>query len=114
MTEPIHLTLDCWISPEQALTYIYAPFEIPPQIGQIEVSYHYDAAISSDPTLTDGNTIDIGIFDPRGIEFMSQGFRGWSGSARQQFYLAEDSATPVTCLDLFSQGNGISASVRIK
>src|SRR5258706_13157979 len=113
MTEPIHLTLDCWISPEPALTYIYAPFEIPPQIGQFEVSYHYDAAISSDPTLTDGNTIDIGLFDPRGIEFMSQGFRGWRGRARQQFDFAEDSATPCTCLDTFSQGNGLPASMVI-
>jgi hypothetical protein len=94
MTEPFHLTLDCLIKPEQALTYLNLPFEVPPQIGRIDVAYTYDAAISSDPTLTGGNTIDIGLIDPRGAQFMTQGFRGWSGSARQSLYVAEDSATP--------------------
>ncbi len=94
MTRPFHLTLDYLIRPEQALTYIHVPFDVPPHTGQIDVAYTYDAAISSDPTLTGGNTIDIGLIDPRGEQFMTQGFRGWSGSARQQFYLAEDSATP--------------------
>ncbi len=90
----ITLQLDCHLTPDQTFTYINLPFEVPADIGRIDVAYHYDNAISSDPTLGGGNTIDIGIIDPRGPEFMTQGFRGWSGSARQQFYVAADSATP--------------------
>ncbi|MCZ7547470.1 MAG: CehA/McbA family metallohydrolase [Anaerolineae bacterium] len=58
------------------------------------MSYEYDAAIDSNPFLTGGNTVDIGIFDQRGIDFLSAGFRGWSGSARQSFFIAPDEATP--------------------
>ncbi|MBX3083893.1 MAG: PHP domain-containing protein [Anaerolineae bacterium] len=88
------LVLDYHIQPEQTFTYINVPFEVPPQIGRIDVSYSYGDSISSDPTLVGGNTVDIGIIDPRGGQFMTQGFRGWSGSARKQFYVAYDSATP--------------------
>jgi hypothetical protein len=88
------LQLDCHLTPDQTFTYVNLPFEVPADIGRIDVAYKYGDAISSDPTLSGGNTIDIGIIDPRGSQFMTQGFRGWSGSARQQFYVAADSATP--------------------
>ena len=93
MTDSRQLTLDYVIKPEQTFTYINVPFEVPPHTGRIDVAYTYDAAIGSDPTLIGGNTVDIGIIDPRGAQFMTPGFRGWSGSARQQFYIAQDSAT---------------------
>jgi hypothetical protein len=89
-----HLTLNVAITPEQTFTYVNVPFKVPQGIGQIEVSYTYPSAISSDPHVSGGNTIDIGLIDPRGAEFMTQGFRGWSGSARHTFYVGEDSATP--------------------
>jgi hypothetical protein len=39
--------------------------------------------------------IDIGLFDPRGSDFPGDaGFRGWSGSARQEFTIAPTEATP--------------------
>ncbi len=42
-----------------------------------------------------GNTIDIGIFDSRGHEFLhAAGFRGWSGASKREFFIAQDSATP--------------------
>lgn len=88
------LQLSCHILPDQTFTYINLPFEVPSGIGRIDVRYRYDAAISSDPTISGGNTVDIGIIDSRGAQFMTQGFRGWSGSARQQFYIAHDGATP--------------------
>jgi predicted metal-dependent phosphoesterase TrpH len=94
MTEPLHLQLDVQIVPEQTFTYIHLPFDVPSNIGRIDVAYTYQGAIASDPTLAGGNTVDIGLIDPRGEQFMTQGFRGWSGSARKTFYLAEDSATP--------------------
>jgi hypothetical protein len=87
-------TREITFSPEQTLTYVNVPFDVPEGIGRIDVSYHYDGAIGSDPTLTGGNTIDIGLFDPRGAGFMAEGFRGWSGSARSEFFVALDDATP--------------------
>ncbi|HYO89369.1 MAG TPA: CehA/McbA family metallohydrolase, partial [Candidatus Limnocylindrales bacterium] len=94
MTGPTHLRLTGTLTPDQTLTYVHLPFEVPEGIGQIDVAYSYDAAISSDPTLAGGNTIDIGIFDPRGIEFLNAGFRGWSGSARTAFSVGTETATP--------------------
>ncbi|MEZ4681237.1 MAG: CehA/McbA family metallohydrolase [Caldilineaceae bacterium] len=74
--------------------YFYIPFELPTAARRLTVRYHYSAAMSSDE-VTGGNVIDLGIFDPRGGEFPGGlGFRGWSGSARSEFYLAVDDATP--------------------
>src|SRR3989304_913548 len=42
-----------------------------------------------------GNTVDIGIFDPRGREFLdAAGFRGWSGASKREFFIAPQEATP--------------------
>jgi hypothetical protein len=42
-----------------------------------------------------GNTIDIGIFDPRGRDFLDHGgFRGWSGAAKREFFIAPHEASP--------------------
>ncbi|HRW08789.1 MAG TPA: hypothetical protein P5121_26985, partial [Caldilineaceae bacterium] len=74
--------------------YYYIPFTLPTAARQLQVRYHYSAAISSD-NVTGGNVIDLGIFDPRGREFPGgAGFRGWSGSARQAFTIGLDDATP--------------------
>ncbi|MBK8026973.1 MAG: PHP domain-containing protein [Chloroflexi bacterium] len=94
MTDPIHLVLSGALTPDQTLTYIHLPFEVPEGIDRIEVAYSYDAAIGSDPLLSGGNTIDIGIFDPRGVEFLNAGYRGWSGSARSEFTVGRETATP--------------------
>ncbi|MEZ4735202.1 MAG: CehA/McbA family metallohydrolase [Caldilineaceae bacterium] len=62
--------------------------------GRLHIRYHYSAAISSAQT-AGGNVIDIGIFDPQGTTFPGgAGFRGWSGSARQEFMIGPDDATP--------------------
>lgn len=88
------LVLEGTLTPSQTLTYPMLPFDAPPHTERIDVEYTYSAAIDSDPHLTGGNTIDIGIFDPRGHAFMGEGFRGWSGSARSAFFIATDTATP--------------------
>lgn len=79
---------------EQTLSYFYLPFELPENVVRFDVAYEYSDGIGSDPQLTGGNTVDIGIFDPRGTGFMTEGFRGWSGSARSEFFIALDDATP--------------------
>ncbi len=83
-----------FVGPERTFSYELVPFDVPDGVGRIEVSYEYDAAISSDPTVTGGNVVDLGVFDERGAEFMGKGFRGWSGSERKTFTITEDSATP--------------------
>lgn len=89
-----HLTLKGTLTPDQTLTYVHLPFDVPEGIERIDVAYRYDAAIGSDPHLSGGNTIDIGIFDPRGADFLKAGFRGWSGSARSAFSVGRAEATP--------------------
>ena len=74
--------------------YSLVPFPIPPGCRQLEVRYSYGDRIDSDPFLTGGNTLDIGLFDPRGVEPGSAGFRGWSGSHKDAFVVGEEWATP--------------------
>ncbi len=74
----------------QRAPYLYIPFDVPPGVGTLRAAYR--------TTLKSGagsEHVDIGIFDPRGHAFGSAaGFRGWSGAARDHFYLSEAAATP--------------------
>jgi hypothetical protein len=76
------------------MRYSLEPFRVPSGLRQIHVRYSYSERIDSDPTLSGGNTLDIGLFDPRGTETGSAGFRGWSGSNQLEFVIGEDWATP--------------------
>lgn len=87
-------TLSGHLPPDAAGDYHLVPFEMPPGVDRLEVRYGYDAAIGSDPGLTGGNTLDIGLFDERGAAYPGPGFRGWSGSAREVFAIGPDDATP--------------------
>jgi hypothetical protein len=82
------------LTPDHVQTYPLLPFTVPPHTTRIDVRYRYADAIGSDPHLTGGSTIDIGIFDARGTTFLGEGFRGWSGSARSEFTLSTHDATP--------------------
>ncbi|MBI1279862.1 MAG: PHP domain-containing protein [Anaerolineaceae bacterium] len=81
------------VGKDRTLSYVLVPFHVPEHTGRIEVTYAYDAAISSDPAISGGNVVDIGIFDPRGADFLGHGFRGWSGSERLTFFITPDEAT---------------------
>jgi hypothetical protein len=74
--------------------YSLVPFSVPSGCRQLEVRYSYSDRIDSDPLLAGGNTLDIGLFDPRGAEPGGTGFRGWSGSHKDMFVVGEDWATP--------------------
>ena len=74
--------------------YVLVPFELRPGTRQLEVRYAYTDRIDSDPLIDGGNTLDIGLFDPRGTAPGSVGFRGWSGSHKDAFVVGEDWATP--------------------
>ena len=88
------ITHEGTLQPAQEKTYVHLPFEVPAGAIRIQVEYHYSRQIGSDPLLTGGNTIDLGIFDERGIDFSSAGFRGWSGSERSSFFITATDATP--------------------
>ncbi len=70
--------------------YVYVPFEVPARCSRIEVAYHYAPVAPTD----EAATLDIGIFDIRGTEPFTGGFRGWSGSDRRQFFIEHTAATP--------------------
>jgi hypothetical protein len=72
------------------------PFEVPPGIGRLHVHYQVSRQLSGDKVgWQEGNIVDIGLFDPRGAEFLAaKGFRGWTGTSRQAFTITADGATP--------------------
>jgi hypothetical protein len=75
--------------------YIYLPVPVPPRASRLQVSYQYSDPVTAPFGVGPGNTVDIGIFDPRGHEFIqATGFRGWSGAARREFFIAPHEATP--------------------
>ena len=67
--------------------YYYIPFEVPPGTTRIDVTLAYPKA--------EDCVIDLGAFDPRDTGYPTEdGFRGWSGGAREHFFIATDDATP--------------------
>ncbi|QDP98720.1 phosphoesterase [Microlunatus elymi] len=72
--------------------WVYLPVVVPDGVSAIAASYSYHRPEVVDGAV--GNACDLGVFDPRGIEFGGEGFRGWSGGARTGFMISENSATP--------------------
>lgn len=67
--------------------YFYIPFEVPAGTTRIDVTLDYPKA--------EDCIIDLGAFDPRDSSYpTAEGFRGWSGGARDRFFIATDDATP--------------------
>lgn len=67
--------------------YFYIPFEVPIGATRIDVTLAYPKA--------EDCIIDLGAFDPRDKSYPTQeGFRGWSGGARDRYFIATDDATP--------------------
>ncbi|MCW2595708.1 MAG: phosphoesterase [Jatrophihabitans sp.] len=75
-----------------AADFVYLPIEVPQGVRQIDVSYRYDKPAVAPGVL--GNSCDIGIFDQRGTALGSDGFRGWSGGFRTEFFINAGEATP--------------------
>ncbi len=89
------IRLEGVVTPEHAAAqYHYLPFVVPPGARRLEVNYHYENQVTGAQEFNPGNNIDIGVFDARGTDFLTGGFRGWSGGARSSFYIARDAATP--------------------
>ncbi len=79
-----------FVGPDEAsaLPYRYVPFDVPLRCTRIQASYGFHARGQG------ACTVDIGLFDVRGTEPLTGGFRGWSGSARHSFFVASHEATP--------------------
>lgn len=75
-------------------TFRHVPFDLPSGVEQIRVRVEYNDPVSSDPRVTGGNTLDIGVFDQHGTETGGNGFRGWSGSTLQDFVIGKRGSTP--------------------
>lgn len=75
------------IEPGEESAYIEIPFDVPAGVDRIEVSYRVLA--SPDPNGSEGgmSVIDLGVRDSRRM-------RGWSGGARDRFFIEKDAATP--------------------
>jgi hypothetical protein len=67
--------------------YFYVPVDVPAGTTRLDVTMRYPKA--------DDCIIDLGLLDPRATDYpTSAGFRGWSGGARDRFFVATDDATP--------------------
>ena len=74
-------------STKERSPFFEIPVHVPKGVTRIDVSFKYD---KSDDCL-----IDIGILDSTATDFPTRrGFRGWSGGARDHFFIARDGATP--------------------
>ena len=91
---PADIVLEGRFTVADRMRYSLIPFTLGAGQRQIHVGYRYSDRIDSDPLLSGGNTLDIGLFDPRGTETGGPGFRGWSGSNKLEFVVGETWATP--------------------
>jgi len=86
-SSPASFTATVTPADRAANPYYYVPFEVPAGTTRIDVTMDYRKA--------EDCVIDLGAFDPRVTDYPSQqGFRGWSGGARDRFFIALDDATP--------------------
>ena len=69
------------VTKEMEDRYIEIPFDMPPSVNTLEVSYEIvDKG-------TTRSIVDLGIRDEKRV-------RGWSGGARKHFYISKEKATP--------------------
>jgi hypothetical protein len=88
------LVLEGHFADADRMRYVLVPFPVGAGHRQLHLRYSYSDRIDSDPLIDGGNTLDIGLFDPRGTQTGSPGFRGWSGSHKLEFTIDERWATP--------------------
>lgn len=92
MPREIHLTTR--FEPDEERSFRHVPFEVPTGVSQFHISVIYNDQINSNPFLSGGNTLDIGLFDAQGTESGGPGLRGWSGSVRTEITIDDNWATP--------------------
>ncbi|CAN5838995.1 hypothetical protein BH20CHL2_BH20CHL2_09150 [soil metagenome] len=88
------LTLRGDFTSGQEATLEHIPFDLPDGVDQLLIDITYNDRIGSSPMERGGNTLDVGLFDPQGIESRSPGFRGWSGSVQTRIVIGTDWSSP--------------------
>lgn len=88
------VSLTCRFEESETGTIRHIPFEVPKGVSQLRINVAYNDQIASTPNVFGGNTLDVGVFDEQGIEAGGTGFRGWSGSSRQEIVIGKEWATP--------------------
>lgn len=84
---PRTITVHVTRADQAANPYFYIPFDVPAGTTRIDVKLNYAKA--------EDCIIDLGAFDPRDSGYPTkEGFRGWSGGARDRYFIATDDATP--------------------
>ncbi len=78
---------------KRSADYRYLSFEVSSGVARIDVQYNYNRTSFGESKAGRENVLDIGIFSP-GAPDDQPGFRGWSGGARSEFFVAPDDATP--------------------
>jgi hypothetical protein len=72
--------------------WAYVPFDVPPGVKRITVRTYHDRFSLLGVAR---NVLDLGMFGSAGHDIgNAEGFRGWSGGAREGFTLSADDATP--------------------
>ena len=85
-----------YIEHSEQSSYIEIPFQMPPDVEEIHVSYQVDSH-GGDPAKA---VIDLGIRDAEIV-------RGWSGGARQNSLSVRIQPLRVICPDGWPQENGL-------
>jgi len=67
----------------------YLPFDVPPGVTRMRVRKEFDHG----PDPAQRNTVDFGLFDPRGAGLGGRGFRGWMGGTAGDAVVTGDRAT---------------------
>src|SRR4051794_8876976 len=74
---------------EQQGTYVLLPFDVPAGTTQVRVRYCYDQPDVKLPGSPVGNTLDLGLYQPRrGKNALWGEFRGWGGSSHPEVQVA--------------------------
>ena len=93
---PQVITLEGFRAPSEAVVATramkYIPFEVPTGVTSIEVVPEFDHG----PDKNLKNTVDLGLFDPRGTAQSGAGLRGWQGGAGKGFRLTGSPETTST------------------
>ena len=72
--------------------WAYLPFEVPAGVRRIRVTTSHDRFAVGGLIR---NVLDLGVFGPAGHDLgNAEGFRGWSGGAREGFVISGSHATP--------------------
>jgi len=91
--------------------YVMLPFDVPAGTTQVRVKYCYDQPdhqVPSNPVVVPGNTVDMGVYEPRrdgdpiwGIKE----FRGWGGSSHPDVQITPQGFTSEAFYQSNSHGN---------